>query len=287
MSGEIDSPWVRLELTSRPEAARLVRSMSSAAGEALGFDPELLADVNTGVTEACNNVIVHAYPDRVGPMAVELTGRPQGVQARIIDQGCGIHEAAPDQDGLKVGFALMAAVAERAEFINVPDGGTEVRLSFRAPAGDPTAAWPTRHAASAGSAAWQAELHSGLTGDVVLTVSPVALLAPVLGRISRALAPSAGFSLQRCSDVYTVSDALAAQAEQAADSTSISVALGARQHRLDFALAPLRMGTSAEWQQTESRQRPGTLTALGEELAFVARDGHETLRLSMIDHLRA
>ena len=48
MSGEIDAPWVRLELISRPEAARLVRSMSSAAGEALGFDPELLADVNTG-----------------------------------------------------------------------------------------------------------------------------------------------------------------------------------------------------------------------------------------------
>ena len=136
MSGEIDSPWVRLELISRPEAARFVRSMSSAAGEALGFDPELLADVNTGVTEACNNVIVHAYPDGVGPLAVELTARPEGVQARISDQGCGIHEAARDQDGLKVGLTLMTAVADRAEFINVPDGGTEVRLSFRAPTGD-------------------------------------------------------------------------------------------------------------------------------------------------------
>ena len=49
MSGEIDSPRVRLELTSRPESARLVRSMSTAAGEALGFDPELLSDVNTAV----------------------------------------------------------------------------------------------------------------------------------------------------------------------------------------------------------------------------------------------
>ena len=122
---------------------------------------------------------------------------------------------------------------------------------------------------------------------MVLTVSPVALLAPVLGRIGRALAPSAGFSLQRCSDVYDVSDALAAQAEQAAESTAISVALGARQHRLDFALAPLRMGTSAQWQEAGSRQRAGTLTALGEDLAFVARDGHETLRLSMVDHLRS
>jgi anti-sigma regulatory factor (Ser/Thr protein kinase) len=286
MSGEIDAPWVRLELTSRPEAARLVRSMSSAAGEALGFDPELLADVNTAVTEACNNVILHAYGDRAGPMAVELSARPEGVRARICDQGCGIHRTGPDHDGLQVGLALMSAVADRAEFITIPDGGTEVRLCFRTPDGHPLGSRRAGREASDGSSAWQAELHSGLTGDVVLTVSPVTLLAPVLGRIGRALAPSAGFSLQRCSDVYLMSDALAAHAEQTADSTSISVALGARTHRLDFALAPLREGTSAQWEQPGSPPRGDTLTALGEDLAFVASDGHETLRLSMVDHLR-
>jgi anti-sigma regulatory factor (Ser/Thr protein kinase) len=286
MSGEIDSPWVRLELTSRPEAARLVRSMSSAAGEALDFDPELLADVNTAVTEACNNVILHAYGDRVGPMAVELTAGPEAVRARICDQGCGIHGTGPDTDGLKVGLTLMSAVADRAEFITIPDGGTEVRLCFRAPAGRLREPWSTAREESDGSSAWQAELHSGLTGDVVLSVSPVSLLAPVLGRIGRALAPSAGFSLQRCSDVYLLSDALAAHAERAADSTSISVALEARKHRLDFALAPLRVGSGAKWDQPGSPQRPVSLTALGQDLAFVARDGHETLRLSMVDHLR-
>ena len=260
--------------------------MSSAAGEALGFDPELLADVNTAVTEACNNVILHAYGDDVGPMAVELTARPEGVHVRICDQGCGIHRTGPDTDGLKVGLTLMSAVADRAEFITIPDGGTEVRLSFRAPTGHARDSWPAARQATDGSAAWQAELHSGLTGDVVLTVSPVPLLAPVLGRIGRALAPSAGFSLQRCSDVYLLSDALAAHAVQAANSTAISVALGAREHRLDFALAPLRIGSSSEWEQPDSPQRAATLTALGEDLAFVTRDGHETLQLSMVDHLR-
>jgi len=180
----------------------------------------------------------------------------------------------------------MSAVADRAEFITVPDGGTEVRLFFRTPAGDPPGLGRADREASDGSSAWQAELHSGLTGDVVLTVSPVTLLAPVLGRIGRALAPSAGFSLQGCSDVYTLSDALAAHAERTAESTSISVALGARRHRLDFALAPLREGTSAQWEQAGSPQRGDTLTALGEDLAFSAADGHETLRLSMVDHLR-
>src|SRR6476620_1242149 len=104
MSGEIDTPWVRLELTSRPEAARLVRSMSTAAGEALGFDPELLSDVNTAVTEACNNVILHAYSGGPGPLTVELRARADGVEVRVCDQGSGIRRTVPDGDGLKVGL---------------------------------------------------------------------------------------------------------------------------------------------------------------------------------------
>jgi anti-sigma regulatory factor (Ser/Thr protein kinase) len=282
MSTEIDAPWVRLELASRPEAARLVRSMVSAAGDALGFDGELLSDVNTAVTEACNNVIVHAYGEEPGPFSVELRAGTSGVAVRVSDQGRGIR-GTPEHDGLKVGFALMSALADRVEFINVPDGGTEVRLSFRAPTGDGTVDWPPPQRAGDSSSAWQAELHSGLTGDVVLTVSPVALLASVLGRISRALAPSAGFSLQRCADVYVLSDLLGAHAEHAAESTSISVALGAHDRRLEFALAPLRAGTGARLEPPRAK----TLAALGEDVAVVVRDGHETLRVSMRDPLRA
>ncbi len=287
MSGEIDAPWVRLELTSRAEAARLVRSMSSAAGEALGFDAELLNDVNTAVTEACNNVVLHAYADRPGPMSVELRAEPGEVVVRVCDQGSGMRSTLPDHDGLKVGMALMSALADRADFINVPDGGTEVRLSFRASPTRPISESRAGARTAGGSSAWQAELHSGLTGEVVLTVSPVALLAPLLGRIGRALAPSAGFSLQRCYDVFHLSDVLGAHAQQAADSTSISVALGARDQRLEFALAPLRIGTSAHFERAGSPPHRDALAALTEDVVFVTDNGHETLRVSMRDPLRA
>src|SRR3984885_3394619 len=167
--------FVRLELTSRPEAARLVRSMSSAAGEALGFGPELLSDVNTALSEACNNVIQHAYGDEPGPFSVDLALTVTGLEVRVRDHGRGIRQAAPEHDGLKVGLALMSAVADRAEFIRTPDGGTEGRLCFRAAAGAST---PVRQQASDPAEVWQARLPSGLSGDVVLTVSPVELLAP-------------------------------------------------------------------------------------------------------------
>ena len=131
--------------------------MSTAAGETLGFDPELLADVNTAVTEACNNVILHAYGDVPGPMSVELRLRPDAFVVRVCDQGSGIRQTVPrSRRRLKVGLALMSAVADRAEFINIPDGGTEVRLSFRPPNRRAPNPWPADDQSADASSAWQA-----------------------------------------------------------------------------------------------------------------------------------
>jgi serine/threonine-protein kinase RsbW len=288
MSGEIDSPRVRLELTSRPEAARLVRSMSSGAGEALGLDAELMSDINTAVSEACNNVIQHAYSDEPGPFSVDLAAAAAGLEVRVRDYGRGIREAAADHDGLKVGLALMSAVADRAEFMRAPDGGTEVRLFFRGAADARTRSEAMSSETSNRLPVWQARLPAGLSGDIVLTVSPVELLAPVLGRIGRALAPSAGFSLDRCADVYLVTDALGAHAERAAESTSISVALGAHNRLLEFAVSPLRAGTSPRLEgDTQRIRRPELLASLTDELAVSDVNGHELLRVAMRDHRRS
>ena len=59
-----ESPSVRLELDSRPETLTLVRGMLGGVGELLAVDPELLDDLKTAVSEACNNVVLHAYPLR-------------------------------------------------------------------------------------------------------------------------------------------------------------------------------------------------------------------------------
>ena len=285
MSGEIDAPRIRLELTSRPEAARLVRSMASAAGEALGFDPELLSDVNTAVAEACNNVILHAYRDAPGPMSVELRVPGGDVEVKVRDRGRGIRQSVPEHDRLKVGFALISALADRAEFVNLPDGGTEVRLSFLS-RGEFGALEPIeRHASSNGHGGFPAGQPLAVAGDVVLTVSPVTLLGPILGRLGRTLAPTAGFSLERCYDVYLLADALAAHAERAAQAGSITVALVARDRTLEFALSPLRVGSSEGFERVSPP--PGASVAfLGDEVGVSALEGYETLRVSMRDHLR-
>jgi hypothetical protein len=183
----------------------------------------------------------------------------------------------------------MSALADRAEFINVPDGGTEVRLAFR------NAELGQRLAGSGSvdqleldpALAWGPAGPPGLTGEVILTVSPVTLLGPVLGRIGRTLAPSAGFSLARCYDVYLLTDALGVHAERAAQTSSITVALGTRDRRLEFAVSPLRVGTSDGLGRAMSPPIHDALARLSDDISVNSLDSHETLRVSMRDHLRA
>ena len=55
---------VRLRLESRPQTLTIVRGMLGGVAELLSIDPELLDDLKTSVSEACNNVVLHAYGGR-------------------------------------------------------------------------------------------------------------------------------------------------------------------------------------------------------------------------------
>ncbi len=75
---------------------------------------------------------------------------------------------------------------------------------------------------------------SWLSGDAVVSLSPISLLAGVLGRVARALAARARFSLDRFSDVYLVTDAIAAHAGRAAKGPRLSFAISADAQRLEL-----------------------------------------------------
>ena len=91
------------------------------------------------------------------------------------------------------------------------DGQRDDRPLFTAPAAATVEHEPASDAGGAADAG-----DAGDAGDeITVTVSPVALLSSVLGRIARTLAATAHFSLDRFSDVYLITDALAAHAEHA------------------------------------------------------------------------
>lgn len=85
----------------KPENTAKIRFDSLSANEAFArgaaaflarYDPTVaqLADLKTAVSEAVTNCIVHAYPDRVGPITMTLSVYPgRLVKIVVADQGSG------------------------------------------------------------------------------------------------------------------------------------------------------------------------------------------------------
>jgi len=274
------SATVRLKLDSRPESLTVVRSMLAGLGEALTFDAELLDDLKTAVSEACNNVVLHAYGGVAGPLSVCLEIGQGGLEVTVRDRGTGIqYVASSAEDRMGVGLAVISALADRAEFLSAPDGGTEVRMAFLDRAAPVDLLGATAQTILGPPA--------GLSGDVIVTLTPVGLLAGVLGRVARALAAAARFSLDRFSDVYLVTDALDAHAQSAASGADVSFAIAAGTRRLEITIGPFREGSGACLRSAAvARQSGSPLGMLADELTIQQGRAGEMLRLVVCDDRR-
>jgi serine/threonine-protein kinase RsbW len=261
------TPTVRLELDSRPECLTLVRGALVGIGETLAFDPELLDDVKTAVSEACSNVVLHAYGGVVGPLAVQVAVGHDRVEAAVQDRGSGIHTVSSSDDRMGVGLAVITALSARAEFISTPGVGTEVRMAFNGPVADvPCAAKPLGHAAIDGSGP-----DSALDGRVLISLSTPDLLGGVLGRVARGMAAAANFSVDRIQELSPLADRLASHACTATADPPLELMLSASNRRLDLAIGPFRSGSSAGLDTK--------LGALVAEIDVDRADESETLRL--------
>jgi len=130
-------PDLELSLPARPENVAIVRHVLGGVGDALGVDAELLADVRLAVSEACANVVVHAYRGvEEGLLDLEVRAVPGALDIVVRDQGRGMAPRA-DSPGLGVGLPLIASLAETLELSSAPGGGTEVRMTFTLPAAGP------------------------------------------------------------------------------------------------------------------------------------------------------
>ena len=273
-----DLSVVRLELDTRPESPALVRAALTGVAQLLELDPELFDDLKTAVSEACNNAVLYAYDGEPGPLVVGLEIRADGVEATIRDWGSGIQQAGPSDERMGVGLAVISALADRAEFSSAPDGGTEVRMLFTGrgapirPLGRPLDADRATH------------VPVQLSGDVVVRVCPVGLLPGVLGRVTRAVAARTHISLDRFSDIYLVTDAIAALAPSVAGGGGISFSVAAADKRLELTVGPFGARDGARLLEERLSQRAESSLALSAgEIAVEPVDGFELLRVVVED----
>ena len=89
-------PELRLVLPSRAENVALVRRALSGVVDVLDLGEARLLDINAAVSEACNNVVVHAYEGAEGPMDVHLWIQPTELEVIVSDHGVGIRPNVPE-----------------------------------------------------------------------------------------------------------------------------------------------------------------------------------------------
>src|SRR3954449_13358061 len=121
---------LELTLPARPENVAVARHAIGGFADVLEVPDQTLADVKLAVTEACTNVVVHAYPDGEGPMGLRATVQDAVLRVVVVDQGRGILPRA-DSPGLGLGLPLIATLAESLELGTGDHAETEVRMTFR------------------------------------------------------------------------------------------------------------------------------------------------------------
>ena len=121
---------VRLTLPARAENVAVIRHVLGAFAESLRLPDELIEDLRLAVTEACTNVVRHAYADR-DPGAVEISIEPREQHVRVVvaDSGRGIGTSS-DTAGPGLGLPLIAAIADAVDLQSAPGGGSRVSMTF-------------------------------------------------------------------------------------------------------------------------------------------------------------
>jgi serine/threonine-protein kinase RsbW len=269
---------VQLRLPAVPENVALVRQAMSGVADALEVDPALLADIKTAVTEACNNVVLHAYPDEAdGRMEIDANPAGQSVTITVRDYGGGM-QPHPDEGSTGVptagfGLPLIAALSDKFEIHGGSGLGIEVKMVFLLADG---AQIPVSADGSAIADAPDPPTEDSSKAAGV-AIAPGPMMAPVLGRMVAMLAARADFSLDRLSDAVLVTDAVSANLGDYVTGRYASVSFQDGRRKIDLRVGPLVEGGGERL--LRAMELPGldrSLEELAEEIKVEApRAGRE------------
>jgi serine/threonine-protein kinase RsbW len=251
-----------MSLPAKAENVAVVRHALAGLAESIGMDEPGIADLKTVVTEACMNVVVHAYPDdQPGPLEVEATPGQNGLTVAVRDHGMGIR---PRTDGsrpsLRLGLTLIAALSSSFEIKGGIDRGTEIRmfvpLTARGSDDDEVPA-------------------STLPGDpdtTDLRVEPPELLAPILSRALTSLAARHDIAVDRISDAMLLSDAISAGASNGFPEGQICLSIRDRPEGVELRVGPMESGGAERLRKSLVLPDVGSLESLADEMRVETDD---------------
>jgi serine/threonine-protein kinase RsbW len=254
-------------LPAKSENVAVIRHALAGLAEEIGMDEPGLADLKTVVTEACMNVVVHAYQGQPGPLSVEAKADADGLTVVVRDEGGGIRpQADTERDSLRLGLSLIAALSSSFSIAGGLDRGTEVTMRVPLLGGG---------ANGSGDSVAMKPYPADRT-EMVIDRSEV--LAPVLARVVGALAARRDLSVDRVSDVVLITDAIAGAAPERFADGRVRLGLDERDGGIDMRLGPMEPGAATSIREDLAvPDIGGSLEALADELTVEESDDGEYL----------
>lgn len=224
----MSDPELQLALPARAENVIVVRQAVSGLGEALELNERRVEDLKVVITEACNNVVMHAYDGEPGPLVVSAISSSEEVEVTIADHGRGFQpQAATGESSLGLGLPLIASLSDSFEIRGGGGEGTRIKVRFKLDGDTPRS--------SNGSI-------ERLDEELEMAIAPGALVRPVLARVIGALAARAAFSVDRLSDTMLLGDAVSAHGGDDFAEGRIEITIKDGDGTLDVRVGPLVEG---------------------------------------------
>jgi serine/threonine-protein kinase RsbW len=273
------APNVRLNLLSTPENVVLVREMLSGLEKAIGINSSDLNDIRTAVTEACNNVVQHAYAGGQGPLDLEIRMTVDTLEVLVRDRGRGMQAELDTVDASSgIGLHVIQTLTRSVEFTDDSGGGTSVRMVFS------ILGVRELKRAHPDSPAIQTIALAESPTTAILSVAPIDLAQSVLPRIVSALAARAHFSTDRISDAQLVADALVAYAHGSMSGNHLSIEVSVEPHELELRVAPLRVGRAKRMiGDSEVEGLGSVIEKLADGCRVAMAGSYETLTVGLVD----
>jgi serine/threonine-protein kinase RsbW len=128
---EAEATSLFLKLAAEPQNVRRARDEAASYAERLGLNSPGIEDLKTIVSEACSNIVRHAYPEdaKERPMEVEMDRTDGELTVTVRDCGSGIRPPTGVRpSSLRLGFILMGSLADFLQLRTGRGRGTELLL---------------------------------------------------------------------------------------------------------------------------------------------------------------
>lgn len=233
-----ETTGIHISLPAKAENIALIRHALTGVAETLGMDEIGIGDLKTIVTEACTNVVVHAYEDG-GPLDVRAFPEEGVLTVVVSDHGRGIQPRADlEHPSLRLGLSLIAALSASFDIKGRNGQGTEVTM--RVPIASNSE--PPQHLDGvAGADQPEAAL---------LESADRQLMEVALGRMVRSVGARRDLSIDRLSDMAMVTDAIADEARGLSGDSQVRVSITESDDGLQLRLGPLRGGAGDRLHET-------------------------------------